>query len=73
MTLRRLVSPRFLVPTLSLVAGLAVASPARGAGCIQGYAECLVKASDLETWWQRSAAGIDCYLDAVSCLRSAYD
>ncbi len=72
MNLVRLVSPRFLVPGLALAAGLATAAPARGANCIQRYAECLVTASDLETWWQRSAAGIDCYLDAIACLRQAY-
>lgn len=72
MTLTRLVSPRFLVPTLSLAAALAVAPPAHGSRCIQDYAECLVRAADLDTWWQRSAAGIDCYLDAVACVRAAY-
>lgn len=72
MTFTRLVSPRFLAPTLSLAALLAAAPPARGANCIQTYAECLVQAADLQTWWQRSAAGIDCYLDAVACVRSAY-
>lgn len=72
MTLTRLVSPRFLAPALSLAAVLAVAPPARGSNCIQNYAECLVRAADLDTWWQRSAAGIDCYLDAVACVRAAY-
>jgi hypothetical protein len=68
----RLVSPRFLAPGLALVAGLASAAPLHATSCIQGYATCLVRAADLETWWQRSAAGIDCYLDTVYCLRMAY-
>lgn len=72
MTLARLVSPRWIAPTLAFAAVLAVPEPARAANCIQRYAECLVRASDLDTWWQRSAAGIDCYLDAVACLRQAY-
>lgn len=72
MTFVRLVSPRFLVPTLSFASLIAAAPPARGANCIQNYAECLVKAADLQTWWQRSAAGIDCYLDGVACVRDAY-
>jgi hypothetical protein len=71
MTRTRFVS-RFLAPALAVTAGLAAAPPAQGAGCIQFYAECLVRASDLETWWQRSAAGVDCYLDTVACLRKAY-
>jgi hypothetical protein len=65
-------SPRFLVPGLALAAGLATVAPARGADCIRFYAGCLVRASDLGTWWERSTAGIDCYLDTVSCLRKAY-
>jgi hypothetical protein len=72
MTLTRRVSPRFLVPTLSLAAVLGSAPPASAANCIQHYAECLVRAADLDTWWLRSAAGIDCYLDTVACVRAAY-
>lgn len=72
MNLSRFVSPRTLVPALALAAGLAAAAPASGASCIQGYALCLVDASDLGTWWERTAAGIDCYLDAVACLKGAY-
>ncbi|HEX9304602.1 MAG TPA: hypothetical protein VGA31_09165 [Thermoanaerobaculia bacterium] len=65
-------SPRFLAPGLALASGLAVAAPLHANNCIQSYAECLVRAADLETWWQRSAAGIDCYLDGVACVRRAY-
>lgn len=72
MTLTRIASPRFLAPTLSLATLLASTPPAHAANCIQNYAECLVRAADLDTWWQRSAAGIDCYLDAVACVRAAY-
>ena len=72
MNLVRLRSPRFLVPGLALAAGMATAAPASGADCIRFYAGCLEKASELGTWWERSAAGIDCYLDTVSCLKSAY-
>lgn len=72
MNLIRLRSSRFLVPSLALAAGLTAVAPAQGAGCIQFYAGCLVRASDLGTWWERSAAGIDCYLDTVSCLWRAY-
>ncbi|HEX9687635.1 MAG TPA: hypothetical protein VGB47_01025 [Thermoanaerobaculia bacterium] len=68
----RLASSRVLVPGLALAASLTAAAPASGADCILRYAECLVRAADYDTWWQRSAAGIDCYLDAVSCVRAAY-
>ncbi len=72
MNLVRLASPRFLAHGLALAAGLSAATPTYAANCVQRYAECLVQAGDLDTWWQRSAAGIDCYLDGVACLRSAY-
>jgi hypothetical protein len=72
MTLHRIVSPRTLAPAIALAAGLVAAPPAQGASCIQGYAQCLVAASELATWWERSAAGIDCYLDTVACLKAAY-
>jgi len=68
----RLRSSRFLVPGLALAAGMATPAPAPGADCIRFYASCLVRASDLGTWWERSAAGIDCYLDTIACVRRAY-
>jgi hypothetical protein len=72
MTLPRFASARLVVPTLAVTAGLAAAAPAQGSTCILNYAECLVRAADLDTWWQRSAAGLDCYLDTVACIRGAY-
>ncbi|HEY3172351.1 MAG TPA: hypothetical protein VGK86_07225 [Thermoanaerobaculia bacterium] len=72
MNLARLVSIRFLAPGLALATGLAAAAPVHAGNCIQSYAECLVRAAELETWWQRSAAGIDCYLDGVACVRRTY-
>jgi hypothetical protein len=72
MTLPRFVSARLVVPTLAVTASLAAAAPAQGSSCILNYAECLVRAADLDTWWQRSAAGIDCYLDTVACIRRSF-
>ena len=72
MSLARLVSLRSLVPAVAVAAGLAAATPATANTCIRFYGECLVQASELPTWWQRSSAGIDCYLDTVACLRRAY-
>lgn len=68
----RFPSTRLLIPGLALAAGIATAAPAQGASCIRIYAECLVRAADFSTWWERTAAGIDCYLDAVACVRGAY-
>ena len=72
MNLPRLTVARLVASTLSFGTALAVAPPALANNCVQNYAECLVRAADLETWWQRSTAGIDCYLDAVACVRAAY-
>ena len=72
MSLTRLVSPRFVAAPAIALAAFVAAPPARANSCIQFYAECLVRASDLGTWYQRSAAGVDCYLDTVACLRRAY-
>lgn len=68
----RFTSTRLFVPALALAAGLATAAPAQGASCIRNYADCLVRAADYQTWWERTAAGLDCYLDAVACVRGAY-
>lgn len=63
---------RFLLPALVL-AGLSLApASASASDCIRRYAECLVIASDLDTWWQRTAAGIDCWVDAVACIRGIF-
>ena len=72
MNLVRLASVRLLASGLAAVSALAVAAPLHANTCIRGYAECLVRAAELEFWWQRSAAGIDCYLDTVACVRRAY-
>lgn len=72
MKLVRLVPPGLLVPALAFAASLSIVAPASGASCVRQYVQCLVAASDLETWWERTAAGLDCYLDAVACVRAAY-
>lgn len=49
-------------------AGLASPAPLR-ADCLVGYANCVDAASDLETFWKRSAEGIACFVDLVDCLQ----
>lgn len=72
MALIRLTTPRLLVPAFSLATSLVLVPRAQAYNCVQNYAECLVRAADLDTWWQRTSAGIDCYLDALACVRAAY-
>lgn len=42
-----------------------------GSNCILTYARCLNTAANLPTWWERSAAGLDCYADMVICIYRA--
>ncbi len=64
--------------TLSLVfaATLAVGASAQAqvsqVNCFQNYFSCLDRASQLSTWWQRSAAGADCYVAFTACIYHAY-
>lgn len=51
-----------------LAAALAVPAPAT-ANCLVGYADCVDAASELETFWKRSAQGLVCFVDLVACLQ----
>lgn len=39
--------------------------------CFQNYAACIDRASQLAGWWNRSAAGADCYVNLLGCIRRA--
>ncbi len=55
---------------LALVLALPLISPPPARGeCLLEYADCVDAASELDSFWQRSAAGLRCYLDLVSCLQ----
>jgi len=51
-----------------LTTGLASPAPVR-ADCLGGYADCVDAASELNTFWKRSAMGIICFVDLVGCLQ----
>lgn len=53
---------------LVLTAGLAFPAPLP-ANCLVGYADCVDAASELDTFWKRSAEGIVCFVDLVACLQ----
>jgi hypothetical protein len=40
--------------------------------CWEGFRTCVDEASQLDTFWRRSVAGLCCYGDLVSCLRDAF-
>jgi hypothetical protein len=58
-----------LVFCFSLVGFLGEATPAEArSGCFQTYYDCMNDASQLDNFWRRAAAGLDCYVDLASCL-----
>ncbi len=60
-------SPIYQVPP----DGLGGAGGGLGSNCILTFAQCLNTASNLPTWWERSAAGLDCYVDMAICIYRA--
>jgi hypothetical protein len=61
--------------SFSLVGFLGEAVPAEAlpsrTSCFQGYYYCMDDASQLDTFWRRAAAGMDCYVDLTTCVRDA--
>ena len=39
------------------------------AGCTVTLGECMEAAAKIDSFWYRSAAGLDCELDYVECVR----
>ena len=61
----------------SLVGFLGEAVPAEAlasrTSCFQNYYRCLNDAAQLDNWWRRSAAGMDCYIDLASCVYRVFN
>ena len=51
-----------------LAAALVSPAPLR-ADCLVTYADCVDAASEENTFWRRSAAGLRCYTEFLSCLQ----
>ena len=51
-----------------LAAALASPAPLR-ADCLVTYADCVDAASEESSFWRRSAAGLRCYTEFLSCLQ----
>ncbi|MDQ5858647.1 MAG: hypothetical protein M3542_10300 [Acidobacteriota bacterium] len=64
-TRKLLTSP---LAALALVTELASPAPIR-ADCLVTYADCVDAASEEGTFWRRSAAGLRCYTEFISCLQ----
>lgn len=55
--------------TLVVLSGfMAVPRPAM-AGCTTDLADCFGRAGRIDSFWYRSAAGLDCELDFTDCIR----
>jgi hypothetical protein len=54
----------------ALVLASSLLHPASGRGdCLLGYANCVDAASELNSFYKRSFAGLVCYVDLLSCLQ----
>ncbi len=51
-----------------LAAALVSPAPLR-ADCLVTYADCVNAASEENSFWRRSAAGLRCYTEFLSCLQ----
>lgn len=40
--------------------------------CFQNYISCVDRASQLAGFWQRTAAGADCYVSLLACIARAF-
>ena len=58
-----------LVLAMLVLAGLAATPAPVLAGCTTTLADCYVRAAKEDGFWYRWAAGLDCELDYVECVR----
>ena len=62
--------PSLLLAALAVTPWLFSSAPVYASDdCLLDYANCVDVASDLSSFGRRSAAGLRCYLDLLSCLQ----
>jgi len=54
---------------LAAMSASAQPSYAMAAGCATNLADCYQRAANVDSFWYRWAAGLDCELDFVECVR----
>lgn len=59
---------RVVFGAIVLMGFVAVPRPAL-AGCTTSLADCYTAAAKIDSFWYRWAAGLDCELDYVECVR----
>lgn len=60
---------KWMVLGAFVTCALAGAAQQAEAGCTTTLADCYQKAANIDSFWYRWAAGIDCELDFVECVR----
>jgi hypothetical protein len=46
--------------------------PADAKSCVTDLTNCYYRAARVDSWWYRFAAGLDCEITFVGCLREAF-
>jgi len=59
---------KILVAVVLMVGFMSVPRSAQ-AGCTVTLGQCMEAAAKIDSFWYRSAAGLDCELDYVECVR----
>jgi hypothetical protein len=62
--------PKKVLFTMVVLAGLIGAPRMAVAGCMSDLGDCYVRAANVDGFWYRWAAGIDCELTYVDCTRT---
>jgi hypothetical protein len=52
-----------------VLAGVVAAPRPAMAGCTGDLLDCYTRAATIDSFWYRSAAGLDCELDYADCVR----
>jgi hypothetical protein len=68
---KRILWKKVLFSAFVLTGLLAVPRPAMaaGGGCTTDLLDCYTRAAKIDSFWYRSAAGLDCEIDYTGCVR----
>jgi hypothetical protein len=50
-------------------APVVAAQEAEKDGCFTSFGRCMERAAAIDSFWYRTAAGLDCELDLIECVR----
>ena len=62
---------RMILLSVIVLSGLVAMPRPVFAGCNSDLLDCYVRAAQIDNFWYRTAAGLDCELDYAGCLRQA--